>query len=343
MPRMPQLVSGDQDDNAADEVIVGVDTHSDVHVAAVITALGVLLGTAHFPTTSAGYQALVGWVGTLGRLRRAGVEGTGSYGAALTRHLRAAGVEVIEVNAPDKPARRRRGKTDTLDAEAAARAVLSGRASGSAKTGDGPVEMLRMLKMAKDSAVKARSQTINQLKAVLVAADPALREALSGLTNTMLIRRCAQLEATTPADVTSAAVYTLRLLARRIRELTAEICDLIHHITTTITRHCPTLLTRPGVGPDNAAAVLITAGDNPDRLHNEASFAAYAASTPWKPPRAKPAVAALTAAATAKPIARSTASPSAGCAATRAPATTSPAASPKAKPAAKPSAASSDT
>lgn len=140
----------------------------------------------------------MGWVGTFGVLRRAGVEGTGSYGAALARHLRAAGVEVIEVNAPDKATRRRRGKTDTLDAQAAARAVLSGRASGSAKAGDGPVEMLRMLKLAKDSAIKARSQTINQLKAVLVAADPALREALSGLTNTMLIRRCAQLKATTP-------------------------------------------------------------------------------------------------------------------------------------------------
>jgi transposase len=107
-------------------------------------------------------RALLAWVGTFGVLRRAGVEGTGSYGAALSRHLRAAGVEVIEVNAPDKATRRHRGKTDTLDAEAAARAVLSGRASGSAKAGDGPVEMLRMLKLAKDSAIKARTQTINQ-------------------------------------------------------------------------------------------------------------------------------------------------------------------------------------
>jgi transposase len=195
------------------------------------------------------------------------------------RHLRAAGVEVIEVNAPDK-ATRRRGKTDTLDAEAAARAVLSGRANGSAKAGDGPVEMLRMFKLAKASAIKARSQTINQLKAVLVAADPALREALSGLTNTMLVRRCAQLEATTPADVTSAAVYTLRLLARRILELTKEIGDLVRHITDTITRHCPRLLTRRGVGPDNAAALLIAAGDNPNLLRSEASFAALCGVNP---------------------------------------------------------------
>jgi transposase len=136
---------------------------------AVLEALAVAPGKQVLEAgCAAGYRALVAWVGTLGMLRRAGVEGTGSYGAALARHLRAAGVEVIEVNAPDKPTRRRRGKTDTLDAQAAARAVLSGRASGSAKTGDGPVEMLRMLKMAKDSAVKARSQTINQLRAVLV-------------------------------------------------------------------------------------------------------------------------------------------------------------------------------
>jgi transposase len=110
MSSMPQLVSGDHDDSASDEVILGVDTHSGVHVAAVITALGMLVGTANFPATAAGYQALVGWVGTLGMLRRAGVEGTGSYGAALARHLRAAGVDVIEVNQPDKAHRRRRAR-----------------------------------------------------------------------------------------------------------------------------------------------------------------------------------------------------------------------------------------
>ena len=213
-------------------------------------------------------------------VRRAGVECTGSYGAALARHLRAAGVKIIEVNAPDKASRRRQGKTDPFDAQAAARAVLSGRANATAKSGDGPVEMLRMFKLAKASAVKARTRTINQLKAVLVAADPALREALSGLTNTMLIRRCAQLEATTPHDVTSAAVYTLRLLARRILELTEEIHDLVHRITDTITTHCPTLLAHRGIGPDTAAALLITAGDNPDRLHSEASFAALCGVSP---------------------------------------------------------------
>jgi hypothetical protein len=132
--------------------------------------------------------------------------------------------------------------------------------------------MLRMFKLAKGSAVKARTQTINQLKAVLVAADPALRETLSGLSNTMLIRRCTQLEVDTPCDTTSAAAYTLRLLARRISQLTDEIRELEQQITAAITSHTPTLLTRRGIGPDNAAALLIAAGDNPHRLRSEASL-----------------------------------------------------------------------
>ena len=155
-----------------DEVVLGVDTHKDVHVAAVITALGALLDSRSFPTTTAGYRQLLAWARTFGTLRRAGVECTGSYGAALTRHLQAAGIAVIEVNQPDKATRRRRGKTDTIDAAAAARAVLSGRATATAKTGDGPVEMIRMFKLAKSSAIKSRTQAINQLKAVLVGRRP---------------------------------------------------------------------------------------------------------------------------------------------------------------------------
>ena len=189
MSSMPEPIHHDQDDDAC-EVVLGVDTHKDLHAAAVISPWGVLLSSEMFPATAAGYQALLAWAGRFGTLRRAGVECTGSYGAALARHLRAAGIQVIEVNQPDKATRRRRGKTDTLDAEAAARAVLSGRANGSAKAGDGPVEMLRMFKLAKASAVKARTQTINQpesragggrpptarnaLRAEQPAADPSL-------------------------------------------------------------------------------------------------------------------------------------------------------------------------
>jgi transposase len=260
--------------------VLGVDTHKDVHVAAVISGLGVLLGTRSFPTTAVGYRQLLDWAGGVGVIRRAGVECTGSYGAALARHLSANYIEVIEVNQPDKASRRRRGKTDTVDAEAAARAVLSGRASAAAKAGDGPVEMLRIFKLAKASAIKSRTQAINQLKAVLVAADPQLRESLSGLKNPALIRRCAQLDTSSPRDAPTAAAYTLALLARRILELTTEIDDLNQQITTILTRHAPTLLQRNGVGPDTAAALLIAAGDNPERLHSEASFAALCGVSP---------------------------------------------------------------
>jgi len=281
---MPQPTPPEQDATATatDEVILGVDTHKDVHVAAVITALGRLVASRSFPTTAAGYRRLLEWAGSFGTLRRAGVECTGSYGAALARHLQAAGIEVVEVNQPDKAVRRRRGKSDPIDAQAAAQAVLSGRATATAKTGDGPVEMLRMFKLAKGSAIKSRTQAINQLKAVLVAADPALREALSGLSTPILIRRCTQLplQAGLPTDPASAAAYTLRLLAGRIVALTAEIHDLEQVITRAINQQAPKLLARRGVGPDCAAALLIAAGDNPDRLGSEASYAALCGASP---------------------------------------------------------------
>jgi transposase len=140
MTSMPQSVGDDQDSSPTEDIILGVETHKDLHVAAVITSLGALREAKTFPASAAGYHALLAWAGTFGVLRRAGVECTGSYGAALARHLRAAGIEVIEVNQPDKATRRRQGKTDSLDAQAAARTVLSGRATGSAKAGDGPVE-----------------------------------------------------------------------------------------------------------------------------------------------------------------------------------------------------------
>jgi transposase len=218
MSSMPEHAQTDTEG----EVILGVDTHADQHVAVVITVLGALLAAKTFAATAAGYRALLGWARGHGLVRRAGVEGTGSYGAALARHLRSKGVEVIEVNRPDRAARRRRGKTDAVDAEAAARAVLGGQATVTPKSADGPVETLRLLKLARDSAVKARTQAINQLKEVLVGADPALRESLGGLGRATLIRRCAELPDTHPATEPSASVAaavacTLWLLARRIQ------------------------------------------------------------------------------------------------------------------------------
>jgi transposase len=190
------------------------------------------------------------------------------------------GIAVIEVSQPDRATRRRLGKTDAIDAESAARAVLAGQATASAKAGDGPVEMIRMFKLAKASAIKARTQAINQLKAVLVGADPALREKLPGLSSTILIRRCAQLDARVSADGTSAATYTLRLLACRILSLASEVRELEQHIGAAVLAHTPQLMQQQGIGPDSAAALLITAGDNPGRLHSEASFAALCGVSP---------------------------------------------------------------
>lgn len=169
-----------------DEIVLGVDTHKDLHVAAVLTTLGVLLATRTFPATAAGYRQLLAWARGFGSVRRAGVECTGSYGAALARYLSTETITVIEVNRGDRAQRRRRGKSDSLDAETAARAVLSGRANAIAKSGDGYVEMLRMFKLAKASAIKSRSQAINQLKAILVRAEPELRESMTGLSNPAL-------------------------------------------------------------------------------------------------------------------------------------------------------------
>ncbi|MDX2758869.1 IS110 family transposase [Streptomyces sp. ME08-AFT2] len=266
------------------EVVLGVDTHGEVHVAAVLSPLGKVLGTESFPATAAGYRRLLAWAGKLGTVRRAGVEGTGTFGAGLARYLLAQQVEVYEVNRPDRSARRLLGKSDPLDAQAAARAVLSGRARARAKSGDGPVHSARIFKLAKDSAVKARTQAINQLKAVLVIADPALRERLTSLGNAELFRTCARLG---PPDdegeedaVAQATQMTLSMLAQRIEQLTAQINELNQRLIRLVERHAPQLLVPVGIGPDSAATLLITMGDNPERLNTEASFAALCGVSP---------------------------------------------------------------
>jgi transposase len=277
---MPQQHDAGQPGRDLDDVVVGVDTHKDIHVAAVVSAIGVLLGSQEFPTSQTGYQQLLAWARAHGRVLRAGVEGTGSYGAALARHLRAEGITVIEVNRPDRAMRRSRGKTDAADAHAAAVAVLSGRATTIPKTGDGQVEQMRIYKIAKDSAVKSRTQSINQLKALLINAKPSLRTPLAGLTNIMLVARCAELEPQDHTGVTAACMHTLRLLARRIQHLTEEIRDLEKRITDAVKAVAPELLEEFGVGPDSAAILLIAAGDNPERLRGEACFAALCGVSP---------------------------------------------------------------
>lgn len=265
---------------ADEDVLLGVDTHKLIHVAAVVTIIGGLLDTRSFPATRSGYEQLLAWAESFGTLRRAGVECTGSYGAGLARYLHSHQITVVEVNQPDKAVRRRRGKSDLIDAEAAARAVLSGRATSIAKTGGGSVEMLRVFKMAKNSAIKSRSQAINQLKAVIVTADGSLREFLAGLTNPHLVKRCARLTDARHTGPAGATRHTLRLLARRIQHLSEEIDDLNQRIAAAVEESAPGILEVQGVGPDSAAALLIAAGDNPDRLASEASFAALCGTSP---------------------------------------------------------------
>lgn len=269
----------------------GVDTHADVHVAAVIDPVGRELGWAAFDTDPAGYLALMDWLNSFGTVEVVGVEGTGVYGAGLTRRLHAAGVAVVEVDRPDRKARRFQGKSDPLDAYAAARAALSGRASGTPKTRDGAVEMIRTLRVARNSAVKARAVALTQLKALIKTAPEELREQLRDLDGAALLSTCGRLRATrgptpTPSpfakrklrpgpltDPTAAAKRSLAALAGRIRALNVEIGDLDDDLEPLITDTAPNLLAVYGVGLDVAGQLLVTAGDNPDRLHGEAAFA----------------------------------------------------------------------
>ncbi|MGW2787722.1 IS110 family transposase [Streptomyces populi] len=262
------------------EMVLGVDTHKDVHVAAVTDQLGRVLGSSPFQATAVGYDELLSWAREFGDVRRAGVEGTGSYGAGLARYLLSQGVQVTEVNRPDRAKRRSRGKNDTVDAEAAAQAVVSERATAVPKRGDGPVEQIRVYKMTRDSAVKARKQVINQLKAILISADPALREQLAALGRAALVTACVDLDDAQHPGAGSAVLHTLRTLARRIKALTAEATDLAKRMETLVKDVAPALLEEHGVGVDSAACLLIAAGDNPERLTGEDAFAALCGVSP---------------------------------------------------------------
>ena len=261
------------------EVVGGVDTHRDDHVAAAVDAAGRLLGTASFPATAAGYRQLLGWLANWGTLRCVGVEGTGSYGAGLARHLAAAGICVVEVNRPNRQERRRRGKSDTVDAETAARAALCGHATAQPKTHDGPVEAIRMLTVARRSALKARTGAANQIHGLLTTAPEQLKHQLAGLKGRALIDACADPPPATDT-LCGAAQTALRSLARRHQTLSAEIAALDNDLRDLCAAANPALLATTGVGADTAAALLIAAGDNPDRLKTEASFAALCGTSP---------------------------------------------------------------
>ena len=267
----------DRDDRI---VFGGVDTHRDTHVAAVVDTTGRVLASAPFRAHPVGYEQLGDWLGSWGRVVRVGVEGTGSYGAGLVRYLTEAGVEVVEVNRPNRQLRRRLGKTDTVDAEAAAQASLNGQATGLPKSGDGPVEAIRMLSVARCSAIKARTQAINQIHALVVTAPDQVKHQLGGLSPKARIKACAGFRPGTANTTNRYAKQTLRLLARRCQALTVEIRELDTQIRRLCTRANPALLAAPGIGPDTAATLLVAAGDNPQRMRSKASFAALCGASP---------------------------------------------------------------
>jgi transposase len=263
-----------------DDLVLGVDTHDGAHVGVLIDALGRRRGAIEIPTDAVGYDRLLAWCRPQGQLRVAGVEGTGSYGAPLVRFLAAHGVRVVEVNRPNRQRRRRRGKSDPADAEAAARAVLAGEATAVPKARDGVVEAIRVLRVARASAVKARTQVANQLKALIVTAPDALGHALRPLATAQRVARCVRLRPRAGAQPAEATKRALRHLARRWQALDREIRALDADLAELTRRAAPRLLAEPGVGPGCAARLLVAAGDNPTRLRSDAALAALCGASP---------------------------------------------------------------
>jgi transposase len=264
------------------EVTGGVDTHKDTHTAAALDPAGRLLGHREFPTTPSGYAALLDWLGTFGQVVRVGVEGTGVYGAGLAQLLQTAGVELVEVDRPDRKTRRCQGKSDPVDAEAAARAAQAGRATGTPKTRGGRVDALRTLRVARRSAVAARADAQRRIKALIVTAPDELRTLLRDLSDRELITHCAarRPDKAAAGEPATATVLALRALARRHQQLSTEIDELDAVIGPLVAAINPRLVGLLGVGPDVAGQLLVTAGDNPHRLRSEAAFAMLCGAAP---------------------------------------------------------------
>ena len=269
--------------DGSDCVIAGIDAHTDSHHVAVLDSQGRLLATSEFSATTSGYEALLDWVQTYGIIELVGVESTGAYAAGLTRALSGYGIPVVEVNQRHPHARQRRGKSDPIDAELAARAALSGQATATPKHSSGIVEAIRQLQITRESAVKARTAALNQLENLVVTAPEPIREQLRQ-------RKTLQGKATVclsfRPDLTrihqpdQAAKLALRSLARRIATLDNEINDLESRLDQLVAAAAPATSSRFGVGTITTATLLVTAGQNIDRLKSEAAFARLCAAAP---------------------------------------------------------------
>ncbi len=263
------------------EVIVGVDTHKLTHAAVAINALGARLGTMTIPVNGKGYQVLETWARSLGPVRAFGVEGTGSYGAGLHRFLCQRGHAVLEVNRPNRQLRHQKGKDDPLDAESAARAVLAGQATALPKSGTSTVEMIRHLKVARDTAVKGRTQAMQTLKAIIVSAPATLREQLDRLTGKMaLLRHLVALRPGPLNSTTASAKTSLRAIARRWLALDEEIRGHDAHLEPLTQQLAPNLVRAHGMGAGTAAEMLLLVGDNPERIRSEGALAKLCGACP---------------------------------------------------------------
>jgi transposase len=262
-------------------VVGGVDTHADTHVAAAVDSNGGVLGIESFPAGRAGYRDLLGWLAGLGDVVRVGVEGTGSWGVGLTRFLHDLEVTVVEVDRPNRQNRRRVGKSDPTDAVSAARAALSGTATVTPKRRNGPVEQMRILLIARRSARQQRIQTLNQLRHLVFTAPESIRSRFKDRYKTGLVSEVAKLRPRNGSDpVLYTTLVTMRGLARRIEMLNTEVRGLDRMLSELVNDTAPSLVALYGAGVDTAASLLVTAGDNPDRIGTEASWAHLCGVTP---------------------------------------------------------------
>lgn len=262
-------------------VIAGVDTHKDTHHVAVLSTTGARLGDLQVSATAAGYEQLLAFVTSFGTVDLIGVEGTNSYGAGLARFLTMSGIPIREVIRP-KRSQRRRGKSDPIDAYAAAgQALADGDDLPIAKTSNGPVEQTRILLAVRRSAMKARVAAARQIKSLLITAPEPLRARWAGLDGDSLI---GSLAATRPGigtdTVTTTTGHALRRLARRHQSLTGEISEIDADLRTLVTNTAPAMLATKGYGVITTATLVVTAGDNPERLTSNASFAALCGAAP---------------------------------------------------------------
>jgi transposase len=296
-------------------VVGGVDTHAATHRAAVLDDRRALLGLAQFPATGAGYSDLLRWMNEFGPLRCIGVEGTGAYGAGLVGHLHDHGMVVVEVACFDRRLRRHVGKSDPIDAEAAARTVLAGTASVRPKLSNGPMEAMRALRVVRSGAVKPKTAAVNNLHAMVVTAPECLRAQLPTRSAHALVSACAGLRSHPGHldDTLQATKAALRSIAHRAQALETEARQLQEQIDRLTKQVGPATSSVFGLGPDTASTLLVTVGDNPDRLRSEAAFARLRGAAPIPASSGKTNLDACTAAATVRRTKPSTFPLSLGC------------------------------